>query len=89
MTFHHRNNHKPLFVAPTGGTGTAAGTAGAGAAGDEIAKNSDPISAGYQKIFQEQMQQQMELYRVITKLNDDKNNQSSYLSLAKGVSEMV
>lgn len=55
----------------------------------QIQTSGDPVVGQYQAIFAQQMEQQAKLYGDITKLNDFKNQQSSYLSLAKGVSEMV
>ena len=88
--FHHRFNQTAKFQM-VGTTPPAADpTAGGGnTAANLTASSTDAVKQQYQQIFQEQMAQQAALYGDITKLNDQKNEQSSYLSLAKGVSEMV
>ena len=96
MSFHHRQNQRPVFAgeltatggAGAGGTTMAPATTAAGAQ-ENVSKTTTGTATSYKEIFDNEMANQMQLYAQITELNDKKNEQSSYLSLAKGVSEMV
>lgn len=93
MSFYHRQNQRPVFAealgaaAPGGTTMTPADTSTG--AQKAVSSTSTGTATSYKEIFDNEMAQQMQLYAQITELNDKKNEQSSYLSLAKGVSEMV
>lgn len=59
------------------------------APGDATVQGANGQATDLKNVFAEQMAQQQALFAQITRLNQQKNIQSSYLSLGKGVSEKV
>lgn len=79
-------------AAPAAATPPTSGAADFNAVGQAQTTASTSANSGgtdLTSIFKDQMEQQKALYAQITVLNADKNRQSSYLSLGKGVSEKV
>ncbi len=87
MSFQHNTRQRIVFSASVGG-GAATPTTPTGAQG-AVTGGQDAISQKYDDIFNKEMSKQADLYAKITQDNDNKNEQSSKLSLAKSVSEMV
>lgn len=83
MAFMNENRGKPVFNA-VGGTGS---TLSSTQAQTNLQQGTSPTTTNLQGVFNEAMEEQKKLYADITRLNTDKNRQSSYLSLAKSVSE--
>jgi hypothetical protein len=77
-----------IAFAPDGVTSAPSASTASGAQ-SAVTGGQDSISQKYDDIFNKEMSKQADLYAKITQDNDNKNEQSSKLSLAKSVSEMV
>lgn len=98
MSHQHPHARGPVFAGPDGvgappppAPPAAGGPADYNALGAQNTASTSANAGGTDltSIFKDQMEQQKALYAQITVLNADKNRQSSYLSLGKGVSEKV
>ncbi len=85
MSFQQNSRQRIMFSPDAVGTSPTTPAAAQGA----VTGGQDAISQKYDDIFNKEMSKQADLYAKITQDNDNKNEQSSKLSLAKSVSEMV